>query len=87
MSIDNFAAYDCRGRNRVIGAKLSEHGKGNALDVRSFKLANGTVVELTDPQVSKDYRLGVRKTVCARFTASAASCNSCLNGGTSARAT
>jgi hypothetical protein len=67
-SIDNFAAYDCRGRNRVIGAKLSEHGKGNALDVRSFKLANGTVVELTDPQVSKDYRLGLRKTTCARFT-------------------
>jgi hypothetical protein len=67
-SIDNFAAYDCRGRNRVIGAKLSEHGKGNALDVRSFKLANGAVVELTDPEVSKDYRLSVRKTVCARFT-------------------
>jgi hypothetical protein len=39
-----------------------------ALDVRSFKLANGTVVDLTDPQVSKDYRLGVRKTTCARFT-------------------
>jgi hypothetical protein len=67
-SIDNFAAYDCRGRNRVVGAKLSEHGKGNALDMRSFKLANGTVVELTDPQVSKDYRLGLRRDACARFT-------------------
>lgn len=66
-SIDNYAAYDCRGRNRVIGAKLSEHGKGNALDMRSFKLGNGTVLELTDPQVSKDLRLGLRKRTCARF--------------------
>jgi hypothetical protein len=66
-SIDNYAAYDCRGVNRVVGAKLSEHGKANALDMRSFKLANGTVVELTDPQVSKDFRLGLRKITCARF--------------------
>src|SRR5262249_58063574 len=53
-SIDNYAAYDCRGRNRIIGARLSEHGKANALDVRSVKLANGTVLELTDPTVAKD---------------------------------
>src|SRR5262249_41300981 len=37
--VDNYASYDCRGRNRVVGAKLSEHGKGNALDMRSLKLA------------------------------------------------
>jgi len=67
-SLDNYDAYDCRGRNRVVGAKLSEHGRGNALDVRSFKLANGSVVELTDPQISKDYRLGLRKATCGRFT-------------------
>ena len=39
-SVDNYPAYDCRGRNRIIGARLSEHGKANALDIRSFKLAN-----------------------------------------------
>jgi hypothetical protein len=55
-SIDNYAAYECRGRNRIIGAKLSEHGKANAIDIRSLKLANGTVVELTDPHVAKDLR-------------------------------
>jgi hypothetical protein len=66
-SIDNYAAYDCRGRNRVVGAKLSEHGKANALDIRSLKLANGTVVELTDPQVSKDFRESLRRSTCARF--------------------
>ena len=67
-SLDNYAAYDCRGRNRIVGAKLSEHGKANAIDVRSVKLANGTVVGLTDPQVGKDLRLGLRKSTCARFT-------------------
>ena len=66
--LDNYAAYDCRGRNRIVGAKLSEHGKANAIDVRSVKLANGTVVGLTDPQVGKDLRLGLRKSTCARFT-------------------
>jgi hypothetical protein len=66
-SIDNYAAYDCRGVNRVVGARLSEHGRANALDMRSFRLANGTLLELTDPQVSKDFRLGLRKITCARF--------------------
>ena len=67
-SIDNYAAYDCRGRNRIVGARLSEHGKANALDIRSFKLANGTVVELTDPTVPKDFRERLRKDTCARFS-------------------
>ena len=53
---------------RVAGAKLSEHGKANALDVRLVKLANGTLVGLTDPQVSQDFRLDLRKSTCARFT-------------------
>jgi len=67
-SIDNYASYDCRGRNRIVGAKMSEHGKGNALDVRSFKLANGTVVQLTDPAVAMDLRERLRAKTCARFT-------------------
>jgi hypothetical protein len=66
-SIDNYASYDCRGRNRIVGAKLSEHGKANALDIRSLELANGTVVQLTDPHVSKDFRERLRKSTCARF--------------------
>lgn len=34
-------SYSCRGRNNQAGAKTSEHGFGNALDVMSFKLADG----------------------------------------------
>jgi len=67
-SIDNFASYECRGRNRIAGAKLSEHGKANAIDIRSLKLANGTVLGLTDAHVAKDLRERLRKNACARFT-------------------
>jgi hypothetical protein len=67
-SIDNYASYDCRGRNRIVGAKMSEHGRANALDIRSLKLASGVVLELTDPNVPKDLRERLRKNTCARFT-------------------
>ena len=40
-TIETYDDFECRGRNRVVGAKLSEHGKGNAVDVRSFILADG----------------------------------------------
>jgi hypothetical protein len=67
-AIQNFDSYDCRGRNRVVGAKISEHGKGNALDMRGLRLANGKFFEFTDTSVSRDFRESVRKSVCARFT-------------------
>jgi hypothetical protein len=66
-TLTNLASFDCRGRNGIVGAKLSEHGKGNALDIRSLRLADGRMVELTDPQVPKDFREGLRQSVCARF--------------------
>src|SRR5262249_3510394 len=49
--LDNFDSYECRGRNRIAGALLSEHGRANALDVRAFKLANGKSIFLTDRTV------------------------------------
>jgi hypothetical protein len=67
-AIENFDSYDCRGRNRIAGAKISEHGKGNALDIRALRLANGKRIELTDPQVPHGFREDMRKSVCARFT-------------------
>ncbi|HEY7248733.1 MAG TPA: extensin family protein [Xanthobacteraceae bacterium] len=66
-SLDNYASYDCRGRNNIAGAVISEHGKANALDIRSLKLTNGTVVKLTDPEVSRDFRESLRRSACARF--------------------
>jgi hypothetical protein len=66
--LDNFDSYECRGRNRVRGATLSEHGRANALDVRGFKLGNGQTVGLTDVKVAKDWRDGIRASACARFS-------------------
>ncbi|WP_018262536.1 extensin-like domain-containing protein [Methylobacterium sp. WSM2598] len=40
----NSGSYSCRGRNNQVGAKLSEHSFGNAVDVMSFRLADGSVV-------------------------------------------
>ena len=51
--LDNFDSFECRGRNRVAGAKLSEHGRANALDVRAFKFANGSSISLTDRTVPR----------------------------------
>src|SRR5262249_52990872 len=64
---ENYDSYDCRGQNRVKGAKLSEHGKANALDIRSVKLANGKVVRLTDISVARTFRERIRASACTRF--------------------
>jgi hypothetical protein len=66
-AIENYDSYDCRGMNRVVGAKLSEHGKANALDIRSFRLADGRIVRPTDPAASRAFREEMRHTACVRF--------------------
>jgi hypothetical protein len=67
-SLDNFDSFECRSRNRVAGAELSEHGRANALDVRALKLANGQSISLTDRTVSRELRESVLHSVCARFS-------------------
>jgi hypothetical protein len=66
--LDNFDSFECRGRNRVVGAKLSEHGLANALDVRGLKLGNGRSISLTDRAAPREVREKVLASVCARFT-------------------
>jgi hypothetical protein len=66
--LDNFDSYECRGFNRIPGAHLSEHGRANALDVRSIKLVNGTSIGLTDRSVPREVRESMLHAVCTRFT-------------------
>jgi hypothetical protein len=66
--VQNYDSYDCRGRNRIAGARTSEHGRGNALDLKGFTLVGGKYVELTDPQVARGYRENLRNSLCARFS-------------------
>ncbi|MCZ7642159.1 MAG: extensin family protein [Pseudorhodoplanes sp.] len=66
-SLDNYASYHCRTRNNIAGARTSEHGFGNALDVRGVRLANGRTFEFTDRKADRALRETVRREACARF--------------------
>jgi hypothetical protein len=67
-AVENFDSYECRGRNRIAGAKISEHAKGNAIDVRALTLADGRRIVLTDERADKPLREALRETACHRFT-------------------
>jgi len=67
-TIDNFDSFECRGRNRVAGATLSEHGKANALDVRSIGFADGRDLKLTDRAADRALRETVLHSACSRFS-------------------
>jgi hypothetical protein len=67
-AVSDVDSYECRGRNRIAGAKLSEHGKGNAIDINAVKLKSGHRLSLTDPTVSLSFRERMREAACARFT-------------------
>ncbi len=43
-------------------------GRANALDVRSFRFADGRIVSLTDRNVPRNVRESVLHSVCARFS-------------------
>jgi hypothetical protein len=61
-------SYDCRGRNEAKNGKVSEHGKGNAIDVRGFALADGRKIVLTDVNQPKPLREALEESACHRFT-------------------
>ncbi|MFN4193798.1 MAG: extensin family protein [Tabrizicola sp.] len=50
------AHYACRSRNNIKGAKISEHGKGRAMDISAFVLSNGKVLT-----VASDYNRLLRR--------------------------
>ncbi|MBU2959715.1 extensin family protein [Citreicella sp. C3M06] len=49
------AHYACRSRNNVAGAKVSEHGKGRAIDIAGIRLKNGD-----DIVVLRDWHSGAK---------------------------
>jgi hypothetical protein len=61
--------YECRPRNRAPGGKISAHGKGLALDVTSFRFADGTTALVSapaSPQASA-FLAGARRAACGYF--------------------
>ena len=60
-----FGSYMCRSRNNVRGAKISEHGRGKAVDIAGFVFSDGK--EWT---VARDYNKQIRraqKAACGIF--------------------
>ncbi len=66
--VETYDDYECRLRNRRLSGKISEHAKGDAIDVRGFTLADGRFIGLTDPTASKPLREALRQAACDRFT-------------------
>jgi hypothetical protein len=52
----------------VLSVPNCEHGRANALDIRAIRFNIGQVLQPTDPTVSKDFRIAIKTSVCARFT-------------------
>ncbi len=42
------ASYSCRPRNGVAGNKMSEHGRGRAIDIGGFTLRDGSEITVLD---------------------------------------
>jgi len=66
--VETLDSFDCRPRNGIKDANISEHGRANALDVRAFRLANGAAIELTDASVDTSLREKLRQSACSRFS-------------------
>ncbi len=70
-SLQVAASYVCRPRNNQNGNRVSEHGRGRAIDVAAIVLQNGAVIS-----VLKDWGKGrygkilkkIRKAACGPFT-------------------
>ena len=66
------ASYGCRPMNHVDGARLSEHGHANAVDISAFVLADGRVVTVKngwagDP-ADRAFLRAVHRGACDVFT-------------------
>nr|WP_216859446.1 extensin family protein [Sulfitobacter aestuariivivens] len=60
-SVKVAAHYACRTRNNRKGAKISEHGKGRAIDISGFRLQNGAEVSVLQGWNNRSYSKALRK--------------------------
>lgn len=71
IGIDVAASYSCRPRNGRRGAKMSEHGYGNAIDIAAFTLESGRRITVAEGwRGSRDdswFLRGVHDEACGTF--------------------
>jgi hypothetical protein len=64
-------SYSCRAMNNQRGARMSEHGFGNAIDISSFMLADGRRVTVKQGWRGygdeREFLREIRKDACAEF--------------------
>ena len=64
--------YVCRGRNGDVSDKLSEHAFGNAVDITTLTINDGTTIQIADAinPASPDYAVlkAMRTTACGYFS-------------------
>ncbi|MEM7270269.1 MAG: extensin family protein [Pseudomonadota bacterium] len=63
------ASYACRNRNHQRGARLSEHAKGNAVDIASFTFSDGRSISVLEGWrgEGRDYLRRVHREACGTF--------------------
>lgn len=66
--IEIAASYHCRPRNNIAGARLSEHGLANAIDVGALVLDNNQRIAIVDPKAPQYLFAEMRLSTCKRFT-------------------
>ncbi|HZP19589.1 MAG TPA: extensin family protein [Bauldia sp.] len=64
------ASYDCRSRDNIQGARLSEHAFGNAIDISAFRVGKRWIEVGNKANSADDERFlqTVRLAACKRFT-------------------
>ncbi len=71
VAFDVVASYSCRPQNGKRGAKMSEHGFGNAVDIASFTLESGRKIAVEQGYFSwggeKSFVSEIREGACADF--------------------
>lgn len=67
-AVEIAASYACRPRNNVAGAKLSEHGLANAVDVSAIVASPGRRIAITGEDAPVLLLAEMRRSACARFT-------------------
>ncbi len=68
-SIKTGPGFDCRARDHVAGAKLSEHAKGLAIDIASIAFAGGRVYQVgaMNDEPERAFDRAARAAACGYF--------------------
>jgi hypothetical protein len=68
VRIVGVGGYECRTRNRLTGGQMSEHARGDAIDLTAVQLADGRVFQLASRTNDLDLGLKLRASACERFS-------------------